>query len=288
MPSTALLLPAHMTDMAITRKRDVGGAPNDTRFGEHTRASDTVTLNLSANRRSLVFEEGFARVVAYLDTHGTASVPQLYVEPDGYKTGAFVANLRRRHANGGHIDPSQQQRLEALPGWVWNAKEAKYKAALDHLRRYVAKTGTATPPKDHTTDDGFKLGEWVGDQREALTVSKKRKMTPERKAELEALPGWVWNAKETPVTPEFTPKRDPFERGLELMRGYIAEHGNADVPTHYNRPSDVFNLGIWAKNQRAATKPGSKRTMTAEHRAALESLPGWSESLRWKKTRDQA
>ncbi|MGW8431286.1 helicase associated domain-containing protein [Curtobacterium citreum] len=273
--------------MTITRKRDIGGAPNDTRFGEHARAGDTITLNLSASLANQRFEAGFERVAAYVEAHGTASVPQMYVEPDGYKTGQFVATLRQRDARGEHIDPSRRQRLQALPGWVWNTKEAKYKAALEHLRQYVAKTGSATPPKGFRTDAGFRLGEWVGDQREAFLGNERRKMTPERKAELEALPGWVWTAKESPVTPAFAPKRDPFERGLELMRAYITEHGNADVPTGYNRPSDVFNLGIWAKNQRAATKPGSKRTMTAAHRAALEALPGWAESLRWKKTRDQ-
>lgn len=295
--------------MAITRKRDIGGAPNDTRFGEHVRTDDTVTLNLAAELAHQRFEEGFARIVAYVASHGTASVPQLFVEPDGFKTGMFVAGIRKNDARGSYIDPSHRRRLEALPGWVWNSKEARYKAALDHLRRYVAKTGNARPPKGYTDNNGFRLGEWVGDQRAALTAPK-RKMTPERMAELEALPGWVWNVNDTPLTPDVTPtpaggrpgdprgtigaRRRPwparersFKRGLELMREYINEHGDTDVPTSYNRPSDHFNLGIWAKNQRAATKPGSKRTMTAAHRAALEALPGWSESLRWKKTRDQ-
>ncbi|WP_181441413.1 helicase associated domain-containing protein [Curtobacterium sp. MCSS17_016] len=277
--------------MTITRKRDIGGLPNDTRFGERSRTGDEVTLVAApAAPADHAFEEGFDRVQDYVATHGTASVPQLHVETDGYRTGMFVAKLRKRHAKGSYIDPTQRQRLEALPGWVWNAKEAKYQAALNHLRRYVAKNGSVRMPSKYTTEDGFRLGRWVEDQRAALTAPKnqKRKLTPERKAELEVLPGWMWNAKEQPLTAEFVPQRDPFERGLELMREYIAEHGNADVPTGYNRPSDVFNLGIWAKNQRAATKPGSQRTMTAEHRAALEALPGWSESLRWKKTRDQA
>ncbi|WIB65558.1 helicase associated domain-containing protein [Curtobacterium sp. MCBD17_040] len=279
-----------MTVVTIIRKRDIGGVPNDTRFGERRRAGDEVTLVAAEATTDPTFEEGFDRVLAYVATHGTASVPQLYVEPDGYPTGMFVANLRKRHARGSRIDPSQLQRLEALPGWVWNAKEAKYQAALNHLRRYVAKTGSVKMPPQYTTDDGFKLGSWVEDQRAALTAQKsqKRKMTPERKAELEVLPGWVWASNEEPLTAEFVPQKDSFERGLELMREYIAKHGNADVPNSYNRPSDVFNLGIWAKNQRAATKPGSQRPMTAEHRAALEALPSWSSSLRWTKATEPA
>jgi len=271
---------------SIIRKRDIGGMPNDTRFGERTRTDDEVSLTaLSGTKRDpeRTFETGYRRLTEYVADRGTASVPQLYVEPDGYPLGKFVSALRKKHARGLEFDPDQLRRIESLPGWLWNVKEAKYQAALDHLRRYVAKNGTVKMPGNHETADGFKLAAWVEDQRAALTApkSQKRKLTPARKAELEVLPGWAWSQKNEPMTPEFVPPKDRFQRGLELLKEYIEEHGDADVPTGYNRASDVFNLGIWAKNQRAATKQGSQRPMTDAHRAALEALPGWDDSLRW-------
>ena len=51
--------------------------------------------------------------------------------------------------------------------------------------------GQAWTPKEFKTVDGFQLGAWAGTQRKYY---KNGKLSAERIARLEALPGWVWKA----------------------------------------------------------------------------------------------
>jgi superfamily II DNA or RNA helicase len=66
------------------------------------------------------WEEGFNRLLNYVDHHGDARVPQTYTV-DGYKLGAWVRKQRAKHADG-ILDADRQRRLQNLPGWTWKAK----------------------------------------------------------------------------------------------------------------------------------------------------------------------
>ena len=56
-------------------------------------------------------------------------------------------------------------------------------------KRLSKNMGIAELPRGYKTDDGYRLGLWVHNQRRT-----KDKMDPDRRQRLEALPGWSWDA----------------------------------------------------------------------------------------------
>jgi len=59
---------------------------------------------------------------------------------------------------------------------------------LEHLKSYISKTGYSSVPVGHV-EEGFKIGLWATHQR--LLLSRDR-LTDDRKAILNSLPGWDW------------------------------------------------------------------------------------------------
>jgi hypothetical protein len=158
--------------------------------------------------------------------------------------------------------------LEAVPGWAWGeGAEASWQQKLASLRAHVAEHGRLPPCKC-----GPGLGGWMIIQRTAKKASdagepRGNKMTPERAAALEAVPGWAWEVDAEAA----------WQEKLAAVKGYAAAHGR--LPAE----GAPVGLGRWIAGQRAAKRAadaGEKRSgkMTPECAAALEGVPGW----RWE------
>ncbi|MGU3650301.1 Helicase associated domain protein [Mycolicibacterium sp. A43C] len=65
------------------------------------------------------WEDGFSRVVAYVNSHGHANVPASY-KIDGYGLGGWVRRQRILHEQG-VLDTKRVRRLEGLTNWTWTA-----------------------------------------------------------------------------------------------------------------------------------------------------------------------
>jgi hypothetical protein len=72
--------------------------------------------------RSARWEEGFNRLLEYVDETGHARVPVSYKAGD-YQLGAWAKTQRKLHA-GGHLDADRQRQLQNLPGWTWTASSS--------------------------------------------------------------------------------------------------------------------------------------------------------------------
>ena len=198
-----------------------------------------------------LWEEGFARLEAYVADKGHCRVPDDHKTIDGYQLGTWVGTQR---ANRTTMPAERRGRLEALPGWTWGAKETLWEEGFARLEAYVADKGDCRVPKDHVTSDGYRLGQWVNYQRTTRTT-----MAADRKSRLEALPGWTWGAKET-----------QWEEGFAQLEAYVAGKGDCLVPANHVT-GDGSKLGTWVGNQRA-----KRTTMPADRKSRLEALPGWT------------
>lgn len=143
------------------------------------------------------FDTGYAYLEAFLAETGSASPSQTEVTADGYKLGFWVQAQRRGYQLG-KLAAERISALEALKGWTWNARDARWLAGFAHLKRFAAAHGHVQVPKSYRTSGGDLLGCWVSNQRVAKRAGQ---LSDERVTTLESLPGWTWwadyNARRT-------------------------------------------------------------------------------------------
>lgn len=118
---------------------------------------------------------------------------------------------------------------------------------FNELADYVAEHNTYPTAASLTV-----LGRWVSTQRANYRDGK---ISVERIAKLETLPGWAWNAHDA-----------AWAEQLARVADHVAHH-HAYPNTHNTE------LGVWLEAQRSYERAG---TLSLARATRLETLPGWS------------
>jgi Helicase associated domain len=145
---------------------------------------------------------------------------------NGFRLGAWV-NWQRTNKEKLRIE--RRERLDGL-AFVWDAPEAAWEDGFSYLKGYKQREGHCRVPDDHK-ENGFRLGQWVGDQR-----VNKEKLTVERRVRLDEI-GFIWDPIET-----------AWEQGFRYLTIYKEREGHCRVPKPHKE--DGFPLGQWVLTRR--------------------------------------
>jgi Helicase associated domain len=185
----------------------------------------------------------------FVKEYGCCRVPITYTTDDGYRLGSWITNQR---VTRDKMSIDRRQRLEALSDWSWNVFVDKWEEGFSQLEAFSAREGHCRVPVTYTTDNGYRLGQWVSIQR-----SYKDKMIPDRRQRLETLRGWAWNAID-----------ERWEEGFSHLKDFSERQHHSRVPKDHKTHTG-YPLGNWVGTQRLVTKDPARRKR-------LEALPGWS------------
>lgn len=200
------------------------------------------------------WEIGYRRLCDYVAEHGHARVERPYVA-DGYPLGSWAMTQRQEHKSG-KLTEERIKRLEALPGWDWTRRVSRWEEGFSHLVDYLQRN-RAFPPRDHVEDDGYRLGAWVGQQRQ---LSRSGRLSHDRWDKLDRLKSWEW-----------TPRDEQWQNGFRRLTAYLKRNEYRIPYTKYVEP-DGFRLGAWVAQQRQLSRSGK---LSLDRWEKLDRLKGW-------------
>ena len=129
------------------------------------------------------WDKYFIQMTDFVERHGHCFVPT--AQKDLYK---WWMHQKSRQSD---LSEDRKKRLESLKGWIWgNLVDLRWNKGFDYLIDYYQKNGNYNVPYKYKTDDGFKLGQWLGNM-----LMRGENLSTERINKLESLPNWVWKDK---------------------------------------------------------------------------------------------
>ncbi len=205
------------------------------------------------NPGDAVWEQSFEVLLHFVQREGHARPTRFHAE-DGFRLGHWVSGQRVARVRG-RLSDARKVRLEALPGWTWDASSEAWDGALRSLVEFVEREGHARPKVSHV-ESGQPIGRFVSAQR---TAQARGKLDPERARRLEGLAGWTWD-----------PTEAFWDDAYIALREFAAREGHARVPSTHLECE--LKLGSWVGAQRVAYRRG---TLRHDRQARLEAVQGW-------------
>ena len=152
------------------------------------------------------------------------------------------------------VDPSFSSALRTV---LVEATTASWYFWYGLLTDYCNEYHSALVPKEFSTEVGYKLGNWVSNQR----VKKANgKLSFNFIKLLEKLPKWYWNKFQA-----------GWDQGLLELHHFLKEFGHVSVSENYVA-GNGFKLGKWVRNRRTDFR---RENLTETQQKALESFEGW-------------
>jgi len=163
--------------------------------------------------------------------------------------------------NNNNLPVDKATKLSNLQNWTWDSfNDSKWMRGLEELIAYFNLYKSSRVNIKYITPNGFKLGQWVFQQRQLF---KDGTLIDNRILELEKLNDWTW-----------VPHDDSWIEMLHLLKDFYSEYGNINVPRNYQVKGQ--NLGVWFSYQRKREVRGELEPYKLE---LLNKFDGWERTI---------
>lgn len=205
------------------------------------------------------WQKGCEELERFKELFGTADVKARYVTEEGYALGKWVANVRQKWSKG-LLTEAQEEQLNAL-GFIRDKQDSDWEKYFQAAKAYYEAHGNLEMPCDYCTENGLKLGSWLGNQRRKYkdldAVSEEAFDREAEQREKLAGIGMTWDT---------TYERSWIQK-YELAKGYFLENGHLEMPKDYRWQG--IKLGVWVARQR---KKYEENALPEERKLRLEAI----------------
>jgi hypothetical protein len=213
------------------------------------------------NSSSSKWEEGYLRLLTFIEINGHARIKATFKTEEGYRLGQWVT-VQRQDRTRGSLEADREQRLQDIPEWSWDPISDLWEEGFQHAQEYARLNGHTAVPQLHVADDGYPLGSWVATQRYAY---RNNALPANRAPRLQDLPEWTWD-----------PRAAKWADGFGVLQEYFAVNGTTSVRQSYKTPNG-YPLGTWVSKQRRDYRKGA---LPADRIKFLEELGDWTWNTR--------
>ena len=234
----------------------IGNRPGKRLTEDQIRRLDEIGMewgNRSLLNKKLAWEEQYTEAKRFFEKNGHLSVPGDYRGESGKCLSVWI--LRQREANRkGKLTEKQRELLDEI-GMQWELDP--WERGYEHAEQYYREHGNLNVPAGYTSEDGYKLGKWLSNQKANLKSGDPyRRVSPEQKKRLDAL-GIIWDSWQA-----------AWEEGFRHAAPYLKELKGAAWKTNYVSP-DGYKTGSWLRSQLRSEQKGR---LTPEKKKLLEEI----------------
>ncbi len=216
------------------RTRKKAGA--NTGFLSQDRVDSLNELGMIWDQADFVWQRSYNVACEYYGKNGNLEVPLNYTL-NGIKLGLWIQGMRQAY-NGAtgrtQISESQIDQLNQI-GMRWENKFVNlWEKGYDEAEKYFKNFGNLKVRDSYVSPSGFKLGNWISNQRESF---KNGKITPQRKSRLDNLE-MIWTSTWDTA----------WEERYSLAKVFYEQNGHLEIPADYT-PNGIW-LNKWLGEQR--------------------------------------
>ncbi|MFA4919901.1 MAG: Helicase associated domain protein [Thermodesulfovibrionales bacterium] len=180
----------------------------------------------------------YGLTLRFREQTGDANAPYRYKTPEGFQLGNWQSRQRHMYRQG-ILSEGNINRLEEI-GFVWEVRNEAWEEGFQATLKYKEQTGDANSPKQHTTPEGFLLGNWQSHQK---NMYRQGNLSEDNINRLEEI-GFVWDMYD-----------EAWEQGFQSTLKFKEQTGDANSPKQHTTP-EGFSLGSWQNSQRMFYKKG--------------------------------